>query len=129
MPISDTLRLSLVRAPNDDASFSPAYQTELRQYFYLVRAEGIKISAAAHAEDSIGGGGLTGEFFIAMVQVIGPAFRQATIAWMQGRSGRTARVKLGDTDIVADNSTELQGLFDLIFAVEQRLDLFESGNE
>jgi hypothetical protein len=129
MPITDTLSLSLVRSPDDAASFSPTYQAELRHFFNLVRAGGMKISAAAHAADSIGGGGFTGEFFVAMVQVIGPAFRRATVAWMHGRPGRTARVKLGNTDVVAANSIELHGLFDLIIAVEQRHDLFDSGNE
>jgi hypothetical protein len=82
MPTPDTLRLTLIRAKDDDASSSSPYQAELRQFFNLVRAEGTKISAAALTSDSIGGGGYTGEFFIALVQVIGPAFRGAVVAWM-----------------------------------------------
>jgi predicted short-subunit dehydrogenase-like oxidoreductase (DUF2520 family) len=121
MPTSKTMRLTVVRAPDDEASFSPGYQRELRQFFNLVRAEGTKISAAAHTSDSIGGGGYTGEFFIALVQVIGPALRGAAVAWMQGRAGRTVRVKVGDTEVVANHSVELHGLFDSVTAVEERL--------
>jgi len=62
MVAADTLRLTLIRAKDDDASSSSPYQAELRQFFNLVRAEGTKISAAALTSDSIGGGGYTGEF-------------------------------------------------------------------
>ena len=121
MVAADTLRLTLIRAKDDDASSSSPYQAELRQFFNLVRAEGTKISAAALTSDSIGGGGYTGEFFIALVQVIGPAFRGAVVVWMLGRAGRTVRVKVGDTEVVANNSVELHGLLDLVIAVEERL--------
>jgi len=121
MVAANTLRLTLIRAKDDDASSSSPYQAELRQFFNLVRAEGTKISAAALTSDSIGGGGYTGEFSIALVQVIGPAFRGAVVAWMQGRAGRTVRVKVGDTEVVANNSIELHGLLDLVIAVEERL--------
>ena len=40
---SKTMRLTLVRAPNDEASFSPGYQMELRQFYSLARAEGDKL--------------------------------------------------------------------------------------
>jgi hypothetical protein len=45
MRTSKTMRLTLVRAPNDEASFSPGYQMELRQFYSLARAEGDKIRA------------------------------------------------------------------------------------
>lgn len=35
---TDTLCLSLVRTPDDDACFSPGYQRELRRFYYLARA-------------------------------------------------------------------------------------------
>jgi hypothetical protein len=43
MPTTKTLRLTLVRAPDDEASFSPGYQTELRQFYSLASAEGCQI--------------------------------------------------------------------------------------
>jgi hypothetical protein len=121
MVAADTLRLTLIRAKDDDASSSSPYQAELRQFFNLVRAQGTKISTAAYTSDSIGGGGYTGEFFIALVQVIGPAFRGAAVAWMRRRAGRTVRVKVGDTEVVTNNSVELYGLLDLVIAVEEQL--------
>lgn len=69
-----TLRLTLVRSADDEAAFSPGYQTELRQFYQLVRADGIRVSAVAFTMDSVGaGGGLIGEFAIPLAQVIGPA--------------------------------------------------------
>jgi hypothetical protein len=62
IPTSDIARLALVRAQGDDASFGPAYQTGLRQFFYLVRAEGTKISASARSADSIGCGATPASF-------------------------------------------------------------------
>jgi hypothetical protein len=121
MVVAGTLRLTLIRANDDDASSSPAYQAELRQFFNLVRAEGTKICAAALTDDSIGGDGYTGEFFGGPVQMVGPAFRGAAVAWMQRRAGRRVRVKVGDTDVVANNAGELYGLLDLAIAVEEQL--------
>lgn len=121
MVAADTLRLTLIRSKDDDASSSSPYQAELRQFFNPVRGEGMKISAAAHTSDSIGGGGYTGEFFVALVQVISPVFRSAAAAWIQRCAGRTVRVTVGDTEVEANNSIELLGLFDLLLAVEERL--------
>jgi hypothetical protein len=63
MPTSETTRLILVRAPNDEASFSSGYRAELRQFYSLARAEGGKISAFTFTSDRADGGdGFVGEF-------------------------------------------------------------------
>jgi hypothetical protein len=122
MTLVDTLRLTLVRAPEDEASFSPGYQAELRQFFNLVRADGITISAVALTVESLGGGGgYTGEFFIALSHVHSRVLRDAAFAWLRGRAGRKARVKIGNTEAEANNPGELHGLLNLTVAVEERL--------
>jgi hypothetical protein len=119
---NDGLRLTLVRAKEDAASFSPGYQAELRQFFSLVRADGTKISAVALTVESPGGGGgYTGEFFIALTHVHSPALRDAAFAWLRGRAGRKARVKVGNTESEASCPGELYGLLNLTMAGEERL--------
>jgi hypothetical protein len=89
-----TLRLTLVRADNDEAAFSPNYQTELRQFYQLVRVDNVRISATAFTTDSIGAtGDLVGEFVMPLADVISPMLGAAAIAWLQGRAGRRLRLK------------------------------------
>jgi hypothetical protein len=49
-----------------------------------------------------------------------PIDRFLVIAWMQRRAARRVRVKVGDTEVVANNAGELYGLLDLAIAVEQQ---------
>ena len=113
MNLIETLGLTLVRAVEYDASFSPGYQVELRQFYNLVRAEGTQISAVTFAQDSTGGGsGLTGEFAIPLAQAIGTTLGRAAMAWLQGRTGRTLRFKVGDIETEANT----QAVFDRLLA-------------
>jgi len=121
MPTLGSARLTLVPAPCYDASSSSAYQTELRQFFYLSRAAGTKISASARTADSIGGGGYTGEFFIVVMQVVSPAFWRPSVTWIKGRPGRTILMKIGNAEVAAANANELYGLLDLAIAINQQL--------
>src|SRR5471032_628890 len=79
MLTTDTLRLTLVRAPDDEASFSPGYQAELRQFYSLARAEGGKISAVTFTTDRADGGdGFVGEFMVPCTPVAGSTLTAAT---------------------------------------------------
>ncbi len=122
MPTPDTLRLTLVRAPDDEASFSPGYQRELRQFYSLARAEGGKISAVTFTTDGADGGdGLVGEFMVPFTPVAGSTLTAASGAWLQGRAGRRLRLKIGDTKVEATSAGELYGLLNLTMAVSERL--------
>ena len=117
-----TMRLTLVRAENDAASFSPAYQGELRQFYQLVRADGIRISAITFTLDSVGAsGGLVGEFVIPLAQVIGPMLGGAAVAWLQGRAGRKLRLKVGDVDVEAHTPEEIMRLLEQAHALQAGL--------
>jgi hypothetical protein len=103
-----TLRLTLVRADNDEAAFSPNYQTELRQFYQLVRVDNVRISATAFTTDSIGAtGDLVGEFVMPLADVISPMLGAAVIAWLQGRAGRRLRLTVGDVEVEARTPAEL----------------------
>src|SRR5471030_2474943 len=121
MPTPDTLRLTLVRAPDDEASFSPGYQRELRQFYSLARAEGGNISAVTFTTDRADGGdGFVGEFMVPRTPVAGSTLTAATGAWLQSRAGRTLRLTMGDTEVEANSPGELYGLLNLTMAVTER---------
>jgi hypothetical protein len=121
MRTSKTMRLTLVRAPNDEASFSPGYQMELRQFYSLARAEGDKIRAVIFTTDRADGGdGFLGEFIVPCTTVAGPTLIAATNVWLQGRADRRLRLKMGDTEVEANSPGELYGLLNLTMAVSQR---------
>lgn len=108
-----TLRLTLVRSSDDEATFSPGYQAELSQFYQRVRADQIRISAVAFTMDSVGGGGgLMGEFIVPLAQVIGPVLGGAAVAWLQGRAGRKLRLKIGDIEVEARTHEEIDQLLE-----------------
>jgi hypothetical protein len=108
-----TLRLTFVRSTDDEAAFSPNYQTELRQFYQLVRADNVRINAVAFTMDSVvASGGLVGEFVIPLAQVIGPVLGGAAVAWLQGRAGRKLRLKVGDIEVEARTPKEIEQLLE-----------------
>jgi hypothetical protein len=114
VPDIDALRLTLVRAPEDEASFSPQYQAELRRFYSLVRAERIRVSAASFSiNDVAGSGGLVGEFVVPLGQAIGPVLGRAAIAWLQGRGGRMLHLKIGDLEFEVTTQPEFEALLAL----------------
>jgi len=93
----DTVRVTLVRGQDDDASFSPNYQHELKQFYHLVRADRTRMSAVAFTMAGVtGDSGFTGEFVVPLNQEIGPVLGRAAVAWLQGRSGRVVRFTMGE---------------------------------
>jgi len=113
-----TLRLTLGRAPADAAAFSPAYQTELQQFYQQVRAAGLRVSAVAFTKDRARGGGLVGDFVVPLAQTPGPALAQATIAWLQGRTGRSVRLKFGDSESEARTPATFEALLAQALALQ-----------
>jgi len=113
-----TLRLTLVRAPADAAAFSPAYQTELQQFYQQVRAAGLRVSAVAFTKDRARGGGLVGDFVAPLAQTPGPALAQATIAWLQGRTGRSVRLKFRDSESEARTPATFEALLAQALALQ-----------
>jgi hypothetical protein len=123
MPTPDTLHLTLVRASNDEASFSPGYQTELRQFYSLARAEGGTIRAVTFTtERADGGDGFVGEFLVPFTPIAGSTLTAAAGAWLQGRAGRRLRLTMGDVEVEATGPGELYALLNLTMAVTERLD-------
>ncbi|WP_158936939.1 hypothetical protein [Burkholderia sp. S171] len=121
MPTTDTLRLTLVRAPDDEAAFSPGYQRELRQFYSLARAEGGQIRAVTFTTDHADGGdGFVGEFLVPFTPVAGSTLTAAACAWLQGRAGRTLRLTMSEVEVEATSPGELYALLNLTMAVTER---------
>jgi hypothetical protein len=100
-----------------------AYQRELRQFYSLARAEGGKISAVTFTTDRADGGdGFVGEFLVPFTPVAGSTLTAAAGAWLQGRSGRTLRLTMGDVEVEATSPGELYALLNLTMAVTERLE-------
>jgi hypothetical protein len=107
--------LTLARSADDEAAFSPGYQSELRQFYQLVRADGTQVNPVVFTLDSVGasggvGGGLVGEFVMPLAQVIGPVLGGAAVAWLQARAGRKLRLKVGDLEVEARTPAEIEQL-------------------
>lgn len=113
MEPATTLRLTLVRSADDAAAFSPGYQGELHQFYQLVRADGIRLSAVAFTRPGVAGDrGLTGEFVVPLAQAIGPVLARAALAWRQARTGRIVRLTLGGLDLEAGTPGEIEVLLE-----------------
>jgi hypothetical protein len=54
--------------------------------------------------------------------VAGSTLTAAIGAWLQGRAGRTLRLKMGDIEVEANSPGELYGLLNLTMAVTERHD-------
>jgi hypothetical protein len=106
-----TLRLTLARAVDDEAAFSPNYQRELKQFYHLVRADQTRISAIAFTMPGVSDdSGFTGEFVVPLRQKIGPALARAALAWRNARSGRIVRLTLGTLDFDVGTASALEAL-------------------
>ncbi|WP_089163979.1 hypothetical protein [Caballeronia sordidicola] len=107
----DTVRITLVRAQEDEASFSPNYLHELKQFYHLVRADRTRMSAVAFTMAGVtGDSGFTGEFVVPLNQEIGPVLGRTAVAWLQGRPGRTVRFTMGELNFDISGFCEFDAL-------------------
>jgi hypothetical protein len=101
----------LLPAPDDSTIYSPEFQAGLQTFDDALRAEGIKVSPRVLVRKSAGGGSsYVGEFLIPLAQVVGPALGVVLVAWLQGRSGRKVKLKVGDVEAEARSVEEVQTL-------------------
>ena len=103
----DLLHLTLIRAPTDPETFSPAYQAELMRLLQQLQASGLEISARPFMPH--GGGGLVGEFLIPLAQLGGPLISavEGVEAWMAGCVGRQLRLTVGAVELAASSPADL----------------------
>jgi|SRR5579863_453688 len=92
--------IRLVQAPGEPELFSTQYQTEFQALRDALSDEDIEAEAPFMVMDSVGGGGgYIGELVIPFAQITASVVLVAIGAWLQRKSGRKARVKIGDNEI------------------------------
>jgi hypothetical protein len=110
-----TLSLSLISAETDPPLHSLEYQQGLEELATTLGAQGTKVSSLVELEESAGSTGtpLLGTFTIELAKAAGPtlaAVGVAVAAWLQGRYGRKARLKIGDIEAEARTVEEVTEL-------------------
>lgn len=109
--------IELDGAEDEMPANGPAFQEALGLFGASLRSAGIPYSQTAITFDSADGGGYPLPEFIASLKVLGPASMGALGvvlgAWVQGRNGRKARLKIGDTEAEARTIKEVEALLDL----------------
>ncbi len=79
----------------------------LRFWFPYLSSAGITgvVPGAAHAQQAE-----AGEFIVSLAPIHGPAFGAVLGAWLQARSGRRVRVKIGAIEIEAQRPEQMETL-------------------
>lgn len=89
----------------------PKFQEGLREFSKSLRTAGVTYSQRAMALDSVDALGYPlPEFLVTLSQAIGPTLGVILVAWLQGRSGRKVRVKIGDVEAEARTVEEVESL-------------------
>lgn len=111
-------RLVLVPAPDDPPLFSAEYQRELADFGEMLRAQDIEVSSRYCTFDAVGaGGGLSGEFILRVLTIVGPPLITGLAGWLGGRSGRKYRVKFGEIEAEGSTTKEAE---DTVVRLQQR---------
>jgi hypothetical protein len=109
------IEVALRRAPDDPPVNDPKFQEGLREFSKSLRTAGVTYSQRAMAFDSVDALGYPlPEFLVTLSQAIGPTLGVILVAWLQGRSGRKVRVKIGDVEAEARTVEEVEGLLQKI---------------
>ena len=106
----------LRRAPDESKDpRDPEFQAELSEFSKSLHSAGLKVSQRGMAFDSAEFLGYPlPEFTVSLAQTVGPALLGAVGvalgAWLKGRYGRKARVKIGDVEAEAQTIEEVGAL-------------------
>src|ERR1700738_505958 len=97
----DKLHIDLIRSKDDEPLENKKYQAELIEFSKLL-PKNSSVTSTMYAMDSIcGGGGLAGQFMLALALSIIPAIAAAAQWWLNSRTGRRVRLKVGDVEVEA----------------------------
>jgi hypothetical protein len=109
------LQFSFIPAPNDAPTNSIEYQQELLQFENAAHAQKLTIASRVTFQKFMGGQNVSlGEFTIKLAEIVVPALGTAlgTIigAWLQARSGRKVRLKVGEVEAEAQTVEDVEKL-------------------
>ena len=106
------VEISLKRAPDDARVNDPKFQEELTEFSKSLRAAGISYSQHGIAFDAVSAVGYALPEFVVALKVIGPTLGVIFVAWLQGRSGRKIRLKIGEVEVEARTAEEVENLLE-----------------
>jgi len=106
------VELQLKPTSDDPVVQDPAFQAELRTFSGSLRAAGVLFSQRAMTFDAVDATGYA--FAEYVIKELGPAaigvIGTAAGAWITGRSWRKVRLKVGDVEVEARTSEEIEQL-------------------
>ena len=108
----EPIELSLKPAPDDPRVNDPKFQEELREFSKSLRIAGVTFSQRSRTFDAIDAQGYAlAEFAVKMLvpAAIG-AVTAVCVAWVQVRSGRKLRIKIGDVEAEGQTTKEIENL-------------------
>ncbi len=121
--------LELEWSPEDEATSVAAKQRTLRRVAAKLRADGTVVAAGATpcVAGAVLAGILSGGLSTLALQAgevanqlaiqaktLGPEFVVVVVAWLHGRSGRKAKLKVGDIQLEATTREDVERLFVLV---------------
>lgn len=107
----DELCLILGASPEDAPFFSAEYQSKLKKFAEQLKAP----RQRAFTMDGVdGGGGPLGEFLFANSAALITGLVAVGVSWLNGRSGRKLRLKMGEIEAEAGSAKELEEMLKLI---------------
>ncbi len=114
---SGNFRLILERSDEDAELFSEEYQKELSNF----ASQADISSQRRQTNDSFSGGSWAlGEFLFSNVGSLIEALAILGAAWIQRRSGRKLRIKVGEVEIEANNKKEIEQMISHIRDLQEK---------
>lgn len=93
------LQISMIPSPEDPPWRSDDYQSELRNLGLALKADGLEIhEVGSHSVRSKGSLPISGEWKVEMGAALEPILKAPVGSWLQGRRGRTARLRIGEIE-------------------------------
>lgn len=110
--MADTIDLYVTFLPSPEdigqPSLSEDYMRALREIHAFSKAQGGLIPLQGASSNAAVG--IVVEFAKVVVPLLGPALGAAVTGWFQGRAGRKLRLKVGEVEVEAHTSEEIEQL-------------------
>lgn len=117
----DHLKLTLLRASEDESHQSPSFQREISEFDFALKADGVKCEARWLTQDAIDAWcGYVGVFVIALPTII-PAVKTVILAYMKRRTGRKVQIEFDGLRAKIEKPTA-EEIDSALKLVEQRYD-------
>jgi hypothetical protein len=93
------VQISMIPSPEDPPWRSADYQSELRNLGLALKADGLEIhEVGSNSVHSAGSLPISGEWKVELGAALEPILKTPVGSWLQGRRGRTARLRIGEIE-------------------------------